>query len=107
MDAEVSFTHERPRACAQPVSLSRSPVPIVFRATSAPQGLKRSQAEQRPETTAVTAKEPESQVNLYSTSTEGEVEGSGEGRPKLREGHDERLHFLGSLGESVLERGGG
>ena len=87
--------------------------PVTITSTNRVQGdlsptrFEESQAEQRPETTVVTAKEPESQVNLYMTSTEGEVEGSGEGQPELREGHDERLHFLGSLGESVLERGGG
>ena len=75
----------------------------MFRATSAPQGLKKVKQNNGSIITAVTAKEPESQVNLYSTSTEGEVEGSGEGRPELREGHDERLRFLGSLGESVLD----
>ena len=79
----------------------------MFRATSAPQGLKKVKQNNGPITTAVTAKEPESQVNLYLTSTEGEVEGNGEGQLELREGHDKRLHFLGSLGESVLERGGG
>ena len=94
-------------ACAQSVSPSRSPVLMVFRAASAPPGLKKVKQNNDPMTMTVTAKEPESKVNLYSTSTEGEVEGCSGGRPELREGHNERLHFLGSLGESVLERGGG
>ena len=42
-------------------------------------------------------------MNLYLMSTEGEVEGCSGGRPELEEGHNERLRFLGSLGESVLD----
>jgi len=38
---------------------------------------------------------------------ESEVEGGGDGGLELREGHDERLHLLGSLGESVFQRGDG
>ena len=38
---------------------------------------------------------------------ESEVEGGGDGSLELREGHDERFHLLGSLGESVLQRGDG
>ena len=78
----------------------------MFRAASAPQGLKKAKQNNDPITTAVTAKEPESQVNSYSTLTEGEVEGSSEGKLELREGHNKQLHFLGSLGESVLRLGG-
>ena len=57
----------------------REPVTVVFRAASAPPGLKKIKQNNDPITTAVTAKEPESQVNLYSTSTEGKVEGGSEG----------------------------
>jgi len=35
---------------------------------------------------------------------QGKVEGGRESGLELREGHDERLHLLGSLGESVLQR---
>ena len=89
----------------------RQPVTITgtdhVRAASAPPGLKKVKQNNDPMTMTVTVKEPESKVNLYLTSTEGEVEGCSGGRPELREGYNEPLHFLGSLGESALERGGG
>lgn len=105
---EAKFTHERPWACAILGSVTITSKNHV-QSGLGPIGLRKFEQNDDPIITAVTAKEPKNQVNLYSTLTEirAKVEGGSEGGLKLREGHYERLRFFRKLDESVLQRGDG
>ena len=68
--------------------------------------LEESQIEQRSDNHGCDGertKEP-GELVLGVERDQGKVEGGREGGLELRECHDERLHLLGSLGESVLQR---
>jgi len=68
--------------------------------------LEESQIEQRSDNHGGDGEGPKEpgELVLDVDRDKGKVEGGREGGLELGEGHDERLHLLGSLGESVLQR---
>ena len=74
-----------------------------------PHRLEENQAERRPDSNSGYSEgtnEPSEPV-LDGDQDKGKVEGGSEGGLELREGHDERLRLLSSLGGNVLQRGDG